>query len=100
LLKWILPQNTKGDSTLFKNLFFLNFGLLRMVNIFLIKQSLSPEQIKVLNEVLFERDNTMLAFKIFMKDYLGAKSKIRAIEKSLSISCGTFPKKISLPCKA
>jgi hypothetical protein len=54
-----------------------------MVKTYLIKQQLTPEQNKVLDEVLFERENTVLAYKILSKQYGDTKRKIKQIEKRL-----------------
>jgi hypothetical protein len=54
-----------------------------MVKTNLLKQQFSPEQNKVFDEILFERENTVLAYKILLKQYAATKSKIRTIEKKL-----------------
>jgi len=56
-----------------------------MVKPYLIKQQLSPEQNKVLDEVLFQRADTVIAYKILSRQYSETKRKIKAIEKKLIV---------------
>src|SRR5690348_12049395 len=54
-----------------------------MINIYLLKQQLSPEQNKVLDELLDHRENTLLAYKELQKQYSNTKRNVKTAEKKL-----------------
>jgi hypothetical protein len=56
-----------------------------MININLLKQQLTPEQNKVLEEVFTEREDVLLGYKYLQKKYSGTKGNIKRIEKKLIV---------------
>jgi hypothetical protein len=68
-----------------------------MKNIYHLKQQLTPEQNKVLDEVLFEKENTVIACKILLKQYGDTKRKIKAIEKKLIVLMQQQPENNTTP---
>src|SRR5437868_4215252 len=68
-----------------------------MINISLLRQLLNPEQIKVLEEVLSQREDTILGYKILQKQYSNTKRNIKAIEKKLIRELQNLPEDSFFP---
>jgi predicted nucleic acid-binding Zn-ribbon protein len=68
-----------------------------MIHIHFLKQQLDPEQNKLLEEVLHERELTLQRFKNLRKKYSGLKSNVKRIEKKLLIIMQQLPEETFIP---
>jgi hypothetical protein len=68
-----------------------------MIKIHILKQRLDPEQNKLLDDVLNERELMLDSFKLLRKKYSGMKNNIKRIEKKLLVAMEQMPEEKFIP---